>query len=322
MTLHDEDFSNKTRYGIESDALRYTWAGYYLFVILSSLIGDSTILVASLKYKAIKLHRVIVAVIHNIAVCDLLVVTLQVLPTFATIIADKWVFGDFLCHAFIYAAYYLNQASILLISTMTTSKLLLLKYPLRFGTISSRRVTVICGACWGIAPIFPVTMLLVDGRDVFFSYVFYTCAYGFSLDRWHNLRHPLRALLAFLPICLVVVTSIYLLVVAKNGGGRRLRWQGTVTAILTATVFCISLLPFFMMKYVPSTSFKRIAISFLYLNTMSNFFIYSLTVASFGNFVRSRSRLLTRSLTSLAIAGKVVVMYCLHILFLNSATHQ
>ena len=60
MNVFDSEFSNKTEYGIETAAQRYTWAGYYLFVILSSLIGDTTILVASIKFRAIKLHRVLV----------------------------------------------------------------------------------------------------------------------------------------------------------------------------------------------------------------------------------------------------------------------
>ena len=58
----DHHLSNKTIYGI--DAARYTWAGYFLFVIISSLIGDTTILIASIRYKAFKLHKVTVTIIQ------------------------------------------------------------------------------------------------------------------------------------------------------------------------------------------------------------------------------------------------------------------
>ena len=180
MTLFDIEFSNKTRYGIRGNALRYTWAGYYLFVILSSTIGDTTILVASIKYKAIKLHKVIVTVIQHIAVCDLLVVITDVLPKFATLVANRWVLGQSVCSALPYPSYYVSPASILLICAMTTCKLLLVKYPLRFGTTSSKKAHMLCAACWGIPLIAPVTMLLVDWRDVRFMYAIYTCACSFS----------------------------------------------------------------------------------------------------------------------------------------------
>ena len=81
--IHSHTFSNHTLYGIYSDAVRYLWAGYFVFVLLSSLIGDTTILIASIKYRAFKLHKVVVVIIQHIAVCDLLV--LSTTMTFRTI---------------------------------------------------------------------------------------------------------------------------------------------------------------------------------------------------------------------------------------------
>ena len=204
MTVFDHEESNRTRYGLESAAQRYTWVGYYLFVILSSLIGDTTILVASIKHRAIQLHKVIVIIIQHIAVCDLLVIAAQVLPLFVTILADKWVFGDFLCRVLAYATLYVSQASILLICTMTTSKLRLLKYPLRSGKISTRKVHMYCGACWGVPLVWPVLMLAVDKNDVHFSYISYSCPYEFSSNIWIYLGASIHLLLGILPTCLIV----------------------------------------------------------------------------------------------------------------------
>ena len=288
------EFSNKTRYGIENGALRYTWAGYYLFVILSSLIGDSTILVASIKYKAIKLHKVIVAIIQHIAVCDLLVGTLDVLPKFTTIVANRWVLGQVICSVLPFPSYSVNPASILLICSMTTFKVLLVRYPLRFGSTSSMKTHVICAACWGIPLIVPVLMMVVDSKDVYFSYRSYTCAYGFSVDIWKNYLFPLGASLMSPPLVLVVANSVHLLVIAKQVAGRKrdsLKLQGIITTVLTATVFCVSWLPIIGMLIIPrSVSFERIVLSFMFLNTMSNFYIYCLTVTSFRRFVWSRLR--------------------------------
>ena len=77
-TVHQLDYHNKTIYAIKNDASRYAWAGYFLFVLISSLVGDTTILIASLKYRAINLHKVIVVTIQHIALCDLMVTIVAV----------------------------------------------------------------------------------------------------------------------------------------------------------------------------------------------------------------------------------------------------
>ena len=66
------DYANYTMFGIKSEAGRHALAGWLVFVVLSSLLGDSLILLASVKYRAINLHNIIVTFIQHIAVCDLL----------------------------------------------------------------------------------------------------------------------------------------------------------------------------------------------------------------------------------------------------------
>ena len=314
MTIYivDHDFSNKTKYGIESDALRNIWAGFYFFLIFSSLIGDPTILVASIKYKVIKLHRVIVTVIQHLAVCDLLVIASDASPRFITIIANRWVFGQFLCNVFSFTYDYINTVSIFLICTMTALKLLLVKYPLRFGTTSSRKSHMLCGSCWGIPLIIPVTMLLVNWRDVHFSYLSYSCAYGYSSSIWKYVL-PLLSIFSGVPIIMVVGTSVNLLVIAKKVASSErggLKWQGITTTILTAAALCVSWLPWIVVLALDkgmeiqdsetindnrvTYAFLRLAVSFVSLNTMSNFYIYCLTVTSFRNFVWYKLKLFSQ----------------------------
>ena len=324
MSIFDHEVSNKTRYGIENDAWRYTWAGYYLFVILSSLIGDSTILVASMKYIAIKLHKVIVTIIQHIAVCDLLVVVFDISLKLAPIIANRWNVGQFLCYVNVFAYNYVSPSSILLICTMTTCKLLLVKYPLRLGPTSTKKAHLLCGACWVLALVPPVTKSLVDWADVSFSYVLYNCVYGYSSEIWKYL-HNLLNLFGFLPICLVVATSVYLLVIAKQVAEREresLKWQGIITTVLTAAVYCISVLPLVVIGSRASIvgydgffdnskdrTIFRIANSFIYLNTISNFYIYCLTVTSFRSFVWSRLELVSKIFGFSFFRGKHILQF-------------
>ena len=88
MTSSNFNFDNKTLYGIQSEAGRYIWSGYFLLVITSSLIGDTIILIASIKYKAFKLHKMIVTIFQHIAVCDLLSAVGHVAPAMLSAIYD------------------------------------------------------------------------------------------------------------------------------------------------------------------------------------------------------------------------------------------
>ena len=303
--------------------LKCLWTGYFVFIVLSSWIGDITILVGSIKYRAFKLHKFIVVIIQHIAVCDLM---LSTGTYFFSRWAGKLVLGSLFCQWFNYTEYYFNCTSVFLICTLTTSKLLLLKYPIRFGTKSSKTVHSVCGLCWVLALIVPVTMMVVDERDVKFIYGSYVsvCVYGFSSDLWLYIK-PLFILIFLLaPIGLVMITSLYLLVLAKrvaHRGRENLKWQGIVTTVTTATVFCISFLPllvYLMLELILDQKFASLkmydhfciaALSIYSLNIISNFYIYSLTVSSFRCFVLSRLQWFFRLLAHPLLLIRVWTFY-------------
>ena len=209
MTVYGYEYSNKTKYGYGNDTERYTSAILTIFVIISSLIGDSTILIASIKYKAFKLHRIIVIIIQHIAVCDLTMAITVVFPILVNILANQWLFGYSFCNLTPYVSTYCSTAGILLISVMTMSKVLLVKYPLRFGSVSSKKEGYkLCASCWLVAVIMPATMLFTDSRNVYFSYRSYQCDYDFSREIWRSLLPVLSAVFLFIPTCIVVATTV------------------------------------------------------------------------------------------------------------------
>ena len=65
-----------------------------LIILLTSLLGDSIILIATIKYKAIKRNKMIIVVMQHLAVCDLLQTVFKVLPITTALIADEWVMGE------------------------------------------------------------------------------------------------------------------------------------------------------------------------------------------------------------------------------------
>ena len=301
-------YSNKTLYGIEDQALRCTWASYFTFILLSSLIGDTTILIASIKYRAFKLHKYMVIIIEHIAICDLLVTINAVVPLTTSLFADRWILGEFICYTLPYGAYYFPVAGTLLICAMTSSKLLILKYPLKARTWPSKRAHLICGTAWTTALAVPLMFFLVDKNDASFLYRTYGCDFIYSLNIWNWLAPLFCVVYLVIPNCIVLSTTVNLLITANKiarRGRKNLKWEGVITTVLTATVYCISVLPYAIFKIAdqnieslqdPQSFFQkvysRIALSFLFLNTISNFYIYCLTVSSFRKFLWPRIKLI------------------------------
>ena len=170
------------KFGLHNNAERYTWAGYQLFVLLSSLIGDTLILAASFNKDAFKINKLIVIVIQHIAVSDLINSISYALPISISLLANSWILGETMCKIQMYLTYFVNPVSMFLVAMLTTCKLLILRYPLRAASWSKNRAHKVCGCIWAASFISPILMLAADDSDVNFDYRIYYCAYSFDDD--------------------------------------------------------------------------------------------------------------------------------------------
>ena len=298
--------SNDTENSIHNTTERSVWIIYLLIVLLSSLIGDSIILIASVKYNAIKLNQFLVAVMQHIAICDILAAITYVLPTMISLIANKWVLGDTAAYIHVYLDSSSFTASSILICTLTTSKLLLLTFPLKTGYWTRKNAHVTCAVIWLLALLSPAVRLALDTSGLVFSFIEYNINFG-ALSAYSSVdKIVLNVFNVFtydIPAVIVIVTTILTVVmlfkarnVARRIGGDW-RWQGVVTVVATATVYCISVIPdrVTFMVFVSSTKeipcesqLVRFAETLTTFNIMCNFFIYSLTILSFREFIRTK----------------------------------
>ncbi|KAL5259743.1 hypothetical protein ACHWQZ_G010000 [Mnemiopsis leidyi] len=305
MSTNHWNYSDRTQFGNHDNTGRYIWIVFIMFALLSSLIGDSTILVAAIKYRAFKLHKLIVVIIQHIAVADLMVSATFLFPKIVSKIAGRWIFGKLFCNISPYNTYFATTLGIQLICAMTTSKVLILKYPLRSVSFSRGRAHWLCSALWVWALNFSLCFFIVEKEDVFFDYRIYTCDYGFSAKAWSWLKPLLFVVLVVCPNVLVIGTTLYLFVIARRSVARRgtdrLKWQGIMTTALTGAAYCISTLPYAVFRILEvivddrnkpesffHTHYHSLANDFLFLNTISNIYIYSLTVPSFRGFLLSK----------------------------------
>ena len=300
------NFSNRTKFGMKNDTERYLWAGWLLFVFVSSLLGDSLILIASIKYNAFNLHKMIVTFIQHMAVNDLLNSLGSVAPAMLSAFYDTGSPHRFVDYLRTFIIYFTSSTGSVFISALTLGKLLLLKYPFKLRFLSKKHAHKICAGIWVVCIFNPVFHLGIDKDDVIFDYRVYTCLYKYTSPIWKVVMPVFTLIYLVIPGVTVVVSTVLLLREAKKAVRRTqetLRWQGTAPVVLTATVHITAFLPysiyFLAERFVgkdpdePGSGafyieFFRVANGVLMLHILSNFFIYSLTVASFRRFLASK----------------------------------
>ena len=297
----------RTLHSINNDAERCVLIIWTLIVVVSSLVGDTLILVATIKYKEIKLHRLVVAVMQHMAVCDILLTVFKVLPCTLSLVADRWLLGDALCYVNENISWVCGGTTLFLTCTFSSLKLMTVKYPLRAGTLSSRVGHKVCAAMWSLylflyAPTLVVKVYQNDTLN--FSYVTYDCRYNLrSFSTLHDWYGIIAMSFVYLIIyTILIVTSVLLLNVARRSAarqGNRLQWGGVLTVLLTVAVLVISQLPVAVVIVldkilgVKQSATTWQAVQFTqYINIMANFFIYSLTVKSFRQFIKLKTSLI------------------------------
>ena len=297
------DYSDYEKFGMKNNVARNIYGGWLIFVVICTLLGDSIILVASIKYKAFKLHRIIVALIQHIAVCDLLHASSSALPIVVSVFYNSGGSSKILNQVRFFISYYVNSLSASLIAAISLGKLCLLRYPLRARSWQTRQAHKICAGIWMASLSNPALHLVIDKEDVIFDHRIYACAYMYVSNAWKILLPIVAFIVLFVPNCIIIVSTVLLLKEARKsvrGTNESLRWLGIMTVVLTAAVFSVSFLPI-TVYYIAEPfvekgpepgpfylDFYRVAISVLFFNVLANFFVYSLTVASFRTFLKTQ----------------------------------
>ena len=298
------NYSNCTLFGIKNKAEKYVYGGWFVFVITCSLLGDTTILVASIRYKAFKLQKIVVASIQHIAVCDLLLTISTIIPQLVTLIKDRKRNNRLLPIMSFFVAYYVYSVSIHLVSAMTLGKLLSLKCPFRAGTWTTARIHKFCAGIWITSLTNPVLQILIDKEGIVFDCRTHTYMHSYASSIWKILLPILTLVFMVTPNVIIVVSTVLLLKEARRvvtDTRESLRWQGIMPVVLTAIVNSIALLPlavYFVAEQfiekdpsVPGPFYKefyRFFTAVSCVNILANFFVYSLTVTSFRNFLKSK----------------------------------
>ena len=305
----------------KTKAERYILIGWSVTVLVMNLAGNSIILISTLRYRAIRLDRVSILLIRNIAVSDILLALFAVHPNLVSLIWNKWPYGTFLCSMFASLGNVCGISGILLVCAMHISKLLSLLYPLHSIGRTSRSGYLISISIWLLSAVSPIINIIVDSQSFYFDYKIYNCSYFYtnSIYKW---LLPIKGLIFVLvPNLLVICTTITLLSVVKRATGRINR-QGILTAVYVGCVYLIAFLPVALymtfdlengtvMSFMSPTAHHffeetvpKFVFNIIYVNGISNIFVYYISITSFKIFIKRVLCRHFRRFTSLGSFGR------------------
>ncbi|KAL5267389.1 hypothetical protein ACHWQZ_G004434 [Mnemiopsis leidyi] len=283
---------------------RVILAIWSLTVMTFCVFGNLFVLLSSLRKKSIKLDRVSVTIIRNIALVDI-GFSVSIGLTLVSIIHNSWPFGHLICVISNYWSLYFGISEICLICSLNLSKLIILLNPLRAKSRKKIMGVFISSAMW-IIPLFNVIPNIFLGRLVEFRLSFFRCE-GYFEGQFFELM-PLLSVVLFMlvPMMLVAVGIVWLLLYVRKVCG--LHRQGIVTILGISTCYFLSFLPwglFYILRgplnlgsniYV-AVYYYRFATFATFTNFAANPIIYYVSLKSFREYSISTGQLLRSWMT-------------------------
>ena len=292
---------NKTLYKITNDAHKGLFISWCFLLGVFSIAGNSLVLVASIKYQALRLDKISVILIKNISFADVCYAVAVILVVGWSVIENNWPFNHLLCEMNVYLQYWVALVDINMIWVLNVTKIICIMYPMQSRTRSKSTGYILAATMWVLSSIYP-TQCAAMRRPVDFDYRSYRCAYLHTLDEWEWLD-PLNIIVFLLvPNIIVIVTAVWLLVYANKIAG--IHKQAVVTMLTVSFVFCVSYAPigvyFVAEKWIIEaagedrhedllyTKLYRYGMLLKFLNNSVNPVIYYATITSFREFVKER----------------------------------
>ena len=268
---------------------RFFLAVWTISTTTSAILGNLVVLIA-IKRKSIKLDRISVVIIGNLAVADM-GCGLYVMTNFINIVAGRYVLGEKICYISVFLCNFFFSASILSLCSLNVSKATCLAFPFLARLRSTRQGCFIAGFIWIAAlPILGYVIMYHD--DFYFSPEILRCT--ILLSKKESGASKTAAYILFLyiliPGFIILSCTIGLLIYTFRKAGK-LKPGTLATNLCVSAVFLISLLPVGM-KYILASQgisnghFTRFSSYLSVLNFATNPIVYLFTIRSFGSFVR------------------------------------
>ena len=278
---------------IVPDLVRYALILWSIISAILSLVGNTIVLVASRKYKALTLDKYSLRLVDNLAAADIGYTAAGIIPTIGAIAAADWVYGGSLCIADRFLTNVFYNMTPLIVALLCVSKLSCIMSPLTALSRDTRHVDMAVCLVWSLTIASCLVSTAVYRNDIYFDNLSFQC----WVDYTHREYFGSFLIGYMVLVAAVIVTStVWLLVLARRttGGVRR---KGATAIIAVSAFYSIAIVPTALLMALELTSWyaswtddakaiSKIVTTFsFYLTNFCNPIVYYFSIRSFKEFV-------------------------------------
>ena len=296
------DFANQTDVGFKSSFERYSLLVWCFVLVVFIIIGSVIIILATVTYKAMRVNKISVVLIQNIAVNDLMIFVFGVLPSIVSLIGEERVYGETLCFVFNHIYFVLTTSAAVFICALQITKLHALRFPLTVRMWTKTCGCILAISMWFYSFVVPVVIISRHRESLVFDYRIYFCMINISQSTRQSWVDILFLSLLILPNLMIVFTTIMLLVKVKKCS-TRVNLRSVLAALISGVVFIFTYAPMMLIfnigarvldniHHTPDRVnraffiyFMRLSFYILPLNSACNVIVYAATFRSFRIFL-------------------------------------
>ena len=265
---------------------------------LFGVLGNMLVLYATIYHKAIKIDRMSLWIIQNLAAADVGNCVFVLLPNIVSLnVGWNWIFGEMFCKTVASYSYVFLEFNILFANALSLNKLSRVLFPLR-NLVSSQRqrlaVTFIILAI-GPGPMYWTVYNLIfeeQSLQILFNNRRGLC----SFERLETIDHGriivmdkvFYSIYIFLPGVALVILNMSLILVAIKKTNSSVHKKNIFIVVLITGCLSVCTFPFFVSRIKARTNeeFQRFAWFILYSTSWINTPIYIFTNSNFRGFIK------------------------------------
>ena len=269
-------------------------AVFCLLVSIMGLFGNGLVVYSSVRYNTIKLDRISILFVRNLAVADILYSLITVIPLTITYFAGGYVLGDVYCFISAHLPFLPGSVNCHTVLAITAYRLRMILVPLnvdskKFAQVAIVLIWLVSFAGTSISLGYKSDHVFVPSSAKCVSTVYLNTAAA-------GMFKAVTVLQIVLPVIIITIINITLLMVAyrkrrKHGRNTAANRKGYITILVLSGLFICSLTPFVIFAFLKTSginihpSLDLMAFHFILINVGGNPVLYTMTNKRFGKYV-------------------------------------
>ena len=189
---------------------------YTIVVLVFGIIGNSFVLIGSIKYKAIDMDIVTIKLIENLAICDIMCTVLLFVPMFTVVTSRRWILGNAICYISAYFASTSYATEILTTTIIVIQRLCSVKFALSGSyQLQESNVMYVIVLMWCVGFALPIGAILIEDY-AYFAPEFFDCSPLLHSKEARLYTIAAIVLCILIPMIVIVICNSWLLIISAK----------------------------------------------------------------------------------------------------------